>query len=390
MSQILGTHPVDPLMSTATLHAPESSVAGESSPDPDAWLTGELGRRCTQILQQERLSWTEHHRLVRLLGSGGHGYVFLSEGRGADGFVLPVALKVFSPKRYRHYQAYEEAMRRVAHVAAHVARIQQDNLLDVHHWIDRGRVRVMEMEWIDGLDLRRLLTPAMLQQLRGRVAPERFDQVNQVVVTAGPVQPRMRPGVAMAIVRDCLAALHALHGAGIVHADVKPSNVMVKRTGIAKLIDIGSAFPLDAPPPQPTCTPLYAAPEALRAQTWTPQSDLASLGYLFVEMLSGEPLFGGLTNYRELWEAKQQLPGRLHDLLPPEVACNDLLMGFCRRLVAPDPAERFASAEEAELAQGGAAGFHRQLVKGDLASEYDVEIRRWLADLTGGTAEQRS
>ena len=376
----LGTGPVDALISTATLQ--ESDASDTASDQTDAWLAEELARRCARMLQEQRLSWTEHHRLIRLLGSGGHGCVFLSEWRGTDDFVLPVALKVFSPRRYRRAREYDEAMRRIARVAARVARIQQDNLLDVHHWVDRGWVRVMEMEWIDGFDLRRLLGRTMLDELGGRVTAERFGELNRVVVTSGPVQARLKPGVAMAIVRDCLAALDALHGAGIVHADVKPSNVMVKRTGIAKLIDIGSAFQLDAPPPQPTCTPLYAAPEALRTRTWTPQSDLASLGYLFIEMLSGAPLFTGVTSYEELWEAKRQLPGRLRELLPPEVACNDLLTSFCRRLVAPDPAGRFASAEEAELAQGGAAGFHRQLVKGDLASEYDVEIRRWLADLT--------
>ena len=375
----LGTGPVDSLVTTATLQEPDGS--GSVPEDTDAWLAEELARRCARMLQEQRLSWTEHHRLIRLLGSGGHGYVFLSEWRGTDDFVLPVALKVFSPRWYRQAREYDEAMRRIARVAAQVARIQQDNLLDVHHWVDRGRVRVMEMEWIDGVDLRRLLGRSMLDALRGRVTAERFDEINRVVVTAGPVQPRLKPGVAMAIVRDCLAALDALHGAGIVHADVKPSNVMVKRTGIAKLIDIGSAFQLDAPPPQPTCTPRYAAPEVLETRTWTPQSDLASLGYMFLEMLSGAPLFAGLTSYQDLWEAKRQLPARLPELLPPEVVCNDLLMSFCRRLVAADPAERFASAEEADLAQGGGAGFHRQLVKGDLSSEYDAELRRWLADL---------
>jgi serine/threonine-protein kinase len=42
---------------------------------------------------------------------------------------------------------------------------------------------------------------------------------------------------------------------------------------------------------------------------------------------------------------------------------------------------RFPSAEAADLMQEGAAGFHRQLIKGNLASEYDNEIRLWLAEL---------
>ncbi len=56
------------------------------------------------------------------------------------------------------------------------------------------------------------------------------------------MQPRVKPGMAIAIVRDCLAALAALHREGIVHGDIKPSNIMLKRTGNAKIVDIGSAF----------------------------------------------------------------------------------------------------------------------------------------------------
>ena len=48
-------------------------------------------------------------------------------------------------------------MARIATVAAHVAQIQHDNLLDVHNFVDRDRIRMMVMEWVDGYDLQRLL-----------------------------------------------------------------------------------------------------------------------------------------------------------------------------------------------------------------------------------------
>ena len=51
-------------------------------------------------------------------------------------------------------------------------------------------------------------------------------------------------------------------------------------------------------------------------------------------------------------------------------------MGLIAGLIAPDPADRFPSAEAADLVEQGAASFHRQLVKGDLASEYGNEIPR--------------
>jgi len=341
----------------------------------------ELLGRYRSLLDGQRLSWTEHHRLIRLLGSGGQGVVYLSERRGTDKFTLPVAIKIFSPERYEHDRAYDESMGRMAQVAAHVAQIQQDNLLDVHNWVDRNRIRLMEMEWVDGYDLARLLTRRMLEQVESRVTEKRWRYINQVIVTPGPMQPRVKPGIAIAIVRDCLAALAALHRNGIVHGDLKPSNIMIKRTGNAKIVDLGSAFELDCPPTRRTCTPTYAAPEVLEGTDCTPRSDLASLGYMLVEMLSGVPAFAGLSNYRDLLEAKRFLAQRLPHVLPEEVVCNELLMTFCRGLVAPDPMRRFPSAEAADLLKEGAASFHRQLVKSDLASEYDNEIRLWLEEI---------
>lgn len=334
-----------------------------------------------QIIQEKRLDWTSHLQFIKEIGKGGQGVVFLSERRGTDGFTLPVALKMFTPARFATEGEYEESMGRIARVAAHVAQIQHDNLLDVQNFVDRHRVRMMVMEWVDGYDLQRLLTPEMLSCIQERVSDKRWKYINRVLVTAGPIQPKVKAGVAVAIVRDCLGALAALHRERIVHGDIKPSNIMLKRTGRAKIIDIGSAFELHDPPPQRTCTPAYAAPEILEGQPPTPRSDLASLGYVLIEMLAGRPIFAGLKTFRELLEAKRLLPGSLAELVPAEVSRDEMLMGFCRGLIAPDPMLRFPTAEDADLRRGGAAAFLRHLVISDLASEYDNEIRLWLEEL---------
>ncbi len=353
-------------------------------------ISNELVDRYHDVLQHQRLSWTAHLRLERRLGKGGQGVVYLSERRGADGFTLPIALKMFSPEHYEDTRGYDMAMGRIARVSARVAQIQQDNLLDVHDFVDRNRIRMMVMEWIDGFDLAKLLVNETLVKIQERVSAKRWEYINRVIVTTGPIQPRIKPGVAVAIVRDCLAALAALHREGIVHGDVKPSNIMLKRTGNAKIIDIGSAFDMDDPPPQRGCTPRYAAPEILDGGPATPRSDLASLGYVLVEMLSGRPAFAGLNALADLLEAKRFFAQRLPTILPEEVTCSQLLMRFCQRLVAPDPSRRFPSAEEAELVKEGAAAFHRQLVISDLASEYDNEIRLWLEELDELNSADRS
>jgi len=366
-------------MSTTTFHqgAPTLTVDGH----PAVHCPDELLERYQAVLDDQRMSWTEHLRLTRRLGSGGQGVVYLSERRGTDQFTLPVALKIFSPARYDDARSYDDAMGRIAQVAARVAQIQQDNLLDVHNFLERNRIRIMEMEWVDGYDLSRLLTTEMLDRTRERVSNRRWEYLNNVIVTAGQMQPRLKPGIAIAVTRECLAALAALHREAIVHSDLKPSNIMLKRTGNAKIVDIGSAVELMNLPIHRTCTPSYAAPEVLEGGEYTPRADLASLGYVLIEMLAGKQPFAGLTSYRELLEAKRLLPQRLPQILPQEVVCNELLMNFCRGLIAPDPTRRFPSAEAADLVKEGAASFHRQLIKNDLASEYENEIRLWLEEL---------
>ncbi len=366
-------------MLTTTMH--DINVTQTRSGKARKAKPNELVSRYSTILAEQRLSWTTHLRLQRLLGKGGQGVVYLTEQRGADGFTLPVALKVFSPERFETARAYDEAMQRIARVASSVAQIQHDNLLDVDNFVDRNRIRMMVMEWVDGYDLQQLLVPGMLQRIRGRVSNRRWSYLNRVIVTKGPVHPRVQPGVAVAIVRDCLAALAALHREELVHGDMKPSNVMLKRTGHAKIIDFGSAFELSDPPPTRTCTPAYAAPEVLEGHDVTPRSDLASLGYVLIELLAGRPLFADCKNCRDLLEAKRALPQTMVDILPKDVTVNELLMNFCRGMIAPDPMLRFASAEAADLLKEGAAAFHRQLVMGDLSVEYGNEIRLWLEEL---------
>jgi serine/threonine protein kinase len=340
-----------------------------------------LCQRYDQILREKRHSWTTHLRLLKKLGSGGQGVVYLTERRGSDGFTLPVALKVFSPERYATPLHYDSDMARIGRVAAKVAQIQHENLLVVENFLDRERIRMMVMEWVEGFDMRQLVAPNMLRVVEQRSSKQLRNYVNDRLIVQGPEQTKLRPGVAVAIVRECLEALAAMHRQNIVHGDVKPGNIMLKRSGHSKIIDIGSAFDLNDPPQKRACTPAYAALEVIEGTANTPRSDLASLGFVLVEMLSGRPVFGGVNDLKSLIEAKRTLRDRLVEIVPPEVAENELLMAFLSRLVAPNPEERFPSAEDANLVDSGAAAFHRQLVKNDMATDYENDIRIWIEEL---------
>src|SRR5262245_43424200 len=155
---------------------------------------GALVARYEEIAWAETLQWQTRYRKERLLGAGGQGAVYLAQRMGADGFVRPVALKVFSPETYHSDQAYHEDMAQVGLVSARVAVIQSDSVVDIHDFIERSGVRLMEMEWLDGYDLREVLNPRMLERTREKTTPERWQYVNRVILTSGPSQPLLKPG----------------------------------------------------------------------------------------------------------------------------------------------------------------------------------------------------
>ena len=184
---------------------------GPDTPSPDRALDsldgGDLTANYRTILAGDDPDWAAGCRDLQLVGRGGQGVVFYARREGADGFILPVALKVFSPEPYRNPTDYAKDMVRVAAVAARVAAVQHENLVAVHHFTAHAGIRVMRMEWVDGLDLRQVLSSETLDRTRERLAPDHLKFVEDVILTAGPAQPKLKPGVAIHVLRDCLAAL---------------------------------------------------------------------------------------------------------------------------------------------------------------------------------------
>ena len=329
------------------------------------------------------------YELRELLGSGSQGVVYLADRVGVEEFRVRAALKFHSPEKYKG-DLYEKHMSYVARVAKELAAVQQDHLLDIQNVINLEGIQVMVMEWVDGYDLRQLLRSCTMERLKQRVEPDRFEYVNDVVATQGPHNLRFKPGVAIAILRECLAGLSALHRAGIVHGDLKPANIMVKRTGNTKLVDFGSAFLLNERPEFRTWTPMYTAPEMMENREYTQFSDLASLGYIVIEMLSGVDLFQYAKDQDDLLERKKTLVANLDRILPAEISRDQSLMNLLKGMIQYDPDQRFPSADAADLAEEGAAEFQRNLVKNDLSSEYETEIRLWLEDQSPSMIEHIS
>jgi serine/threonine-protein kinase len=197
------------------------------------------------------------------------------------------------------------------------------------------------------------------------------------------------------IAEKILRGLSALHEKGLVHADVKPSNCMMDAYGSLRLIDFGSAFRILEPATQPSWTPRYAPPEVLEGQPFTPKSDLASVGYMLSELISGRP---GLIDPPVGWDsvrtfdakkrlalakAKRELFNRLHELIPDkDLSCHELMELF-RKLIHPDPEKRFENLDEA-LKQTDS--FRNVLVQGGMSLNWCQVFKFWVRDVQAALA----
>ncbi len=373
----------------STTRPPLAERTSDEAPEPEFT---DLLRRVAQFEKGRHITWDSCYHLQKELGRGFQGVVFLSEC--PDALNAEQALKVFSPEPYGTLDAYRSDMERMVRVASFVQRIHHDNLLAVEQFRRYRDVFVMIMQRIDGFDLQWLLQPSLVEEIKSAVHVDRWKYLNEVVF-AEPAPGRLclKPGVAVNIIEKCLRGLVALHSRGIAHGDVKPSNIMLDCWGSIKLVDIGSAFELTSPPRRHTWTPRYAPPEFIERGEWTPRSDLASLGYVLIELLTGQPVVNAATigdhstrvvhpeRDRALLAEKRDLPNHLDEILPIEVRRCKELVKLIRRLIDPDPERRFASASDAIEQRDGTFGFHKLLVIGDLAVYGAAEIMRWIDDV---------
>lgn len=348
------------------------------------------GTRGTPLVRREppaeieELCWNARYQIKGRLGHGAQGVVYLAERKGVDGYSTNVALKIFYRQPDMTPDEYAAEMRRIALQAQRVSGVQHDNLVSIRDFVAICETRVMVLEWVDGLDVARLLEPDRLERLRRRIPRKEWDRLTDVIVTPGFDHARLKPGIGVDVIRGCLAGLSALHHRGIVHCDMKPSNIMIKRRGTKKIVDIDSSCIPAEDPPHLRGTPYYMAPEQLQGKPVSLHSDIASLGYVLVEILTGKLIFKDCDSIQKLLEAKLKLPSRLNHILPAEVRRDSLLCGLLNKMIAQEPKDRFPDADAAELDRLGAVSFQRQLVKTDLSTEYDRELAWWFELLGDG------
>jgi serine/threonine-protein kinase len=185
----------------------------------------------------------------------------------------------------------------------------------------------------------------------GQTLAQRLDR-------AAELEPMPIPEV-VSIAGQLASALAAAHGAGTVHRDVKPANLILLRGEQLKLLDFGLARWEGAVPltdfGAAVGTVVYMAPEQLRGEAGGPRADLWSFGAVVYEMLAGRPPFGRSGPQPVQWLIQailEQDPPPLCELRPD---VPPALVRIVERCLAKDPADRYGSAEEilAELRESG-------------------------------------
>ena len=171
---------------------------------------------------------------------------------------------------------------------------------------------------------------------------------------------RLGPRDAVRIAVDVLRGLAVIHEAGIIHRDVKPQNVLIDRTGAARVTDFGVALwaGMEHLTSQGLAvgTAVYMAPEQAHGTNVTPSADLYAVGVLLFEMLTGRPPFQADHPAALMLAHVRQTPPLPSEVLPSlslPVAVEREVM----RALAKNPAERRASAKEmANALEAASAG----------------------------------
>ena len=335
------------------------------------------------ILAARAIYYPVAYRFPRELGRGRQGIVFLGLRQGARGCVTRHALKLFDPAIYANAKKYWTDMGRIAAQTSKLQLVKNPALVAPEIYEESNGIGYIQMEVVDGISLRELLDGTHLPQVRARSTDEEWQHFTDVVFRLENGKIMIQPGIALYVLRQVLRGLETLHEMGFVHSDVKPANIMIDRLGYVKLIDYGRAMLLDEKMTLLLGTPIYMAPETHEERIARAHSDLYSLGLVGLEMLRGERLFASdaLQSETDLLNAKKGLMNGLYDMLPDHVRNNAQFLLLLQRFLDPNPAGRFASAEEAEIGSNGLSMLHKQLTLAGKDTEYGRELENYLSKI---------
>ncbi|HZG51549.1 MAG TPA: protein kinase [Pyrinomonadaceae bacterium] len=313
-----------------------------------------------------------NYRITEKLGSGGQGTVYKAVDTRLG---RTLVLKVLSPE----LTSRESNLKRFEREAQLASSLDHPNICIIYGLHEEGGLHFITMQYIAGKNVRQLV--------KGR-----------------PLELRSAISISMQVA-DALAAAHAC---GVIHRDIKAGNVMVTKSGTAKVLDFGLAKLLDEHKPSgksdqhltemgvPYGTATYAAPEQATGAHVDHRADIFSTGVLLYEMLAGIWPFQGKTNVEVRYAVLHDTPARIEEFrqdAPPR------LQEILDRALAKDPKDRYQRVAELrdelrsvkrELAAAGAATLDTTDEFEPVAPRHQSSnnsfgrtFRRWLRNITG-------
>ena len=250
------------------------------------------------------------YRLVELLGQGGMATIYRARDAQLD---RDVAVKLLRPEFGRD----PDFLARFRDEAKAAASLSHPNIVAVFDFGEEQSDPYIVMELIDGQDL------------------------SSILRENGALPPRQAARVSAEVAK----ALQAAHVRGIVHRDVKPSNILVGRDGRVKVADFGIARALDDSqltlPGVTMGSVHYFSPEQAKGESATQASDIYSLGIVLYESLTGQRPFSGDGAAAVALARLTTTPPRPSAIRPGVPAALDQVV---QRAMALDPAARYASA----------------------------------------------
>jgi eukaryotic-like serine/threonine-protein kinase len=197
------------------------------------------------------------YKILQLLGEGGMGAVYKARDREVEHLV---ALKLIRSEMANH----PVILARFKQELLTARQVTHRNVIRIYDIAEAEGTKYITMEFVDGSDLRKLLHD------QGKLAPEK----------------------AVAIVRQICQALEAAHGAGVIHRDLKPQNIMQEKSGRILVMDFGLARSLESDGMTQSGVLLgtieYMSPEQALGRHVDARSDIFTLGLIFYELLTGK------------------------------------------------------------------------------------------------------
>lgn len=271
------------------------------------------------------------YKILEKLGAGAMATVFLARQLSLDRLV---AVKVL-PKRF---SANESFIRRFYKEGRAAAKLNDPNIVGAFDVGQAGEHHYFVMEYVDGETVYELIKR----------------------------ERRIDEQVALRILRQVASALKHAHERGFIHRDIKPKNIMLGKSGIVKLADLGLARALtdketaEAEAGRAYGTPFYISPEQIRGKVLLgPEADLYGLGATMYHMVTGRVPFEGRTPSQVMHKHLRD------DVVPPDHVNPKLSPGTAQiieMLLEKKPSDRFHSAcdliDDIDLVLAGETPLH--------------------------------